>query len=119
MAMVPDWFRKDYLGEILDEAAKVQVENAEAEHKPFAMLFGFKGDKAKRVHVLYNCMAGRPGIKGENKENEKDPDTESLPVSAVPLPGGDVKASSTADTPAEIVAGWYEKVWQRAAAAEE
>lgn len=119
MAMVPDWFRKEYLGEVLDETAKVQVENAEAEHKPFALLFGFKGDAAKRVHVLYSCMAGRPGIKGENKENEKDPDTESLPISAIPLPNGDVKASSTAETGTAIVAGWYKSVWQRPAAAEE
>lgn len=116
MAMVPDWFRKEYLGEILDETAKVQTENAEVEHKPFALLFGFKGDKAKRVHVLYNCMAGRPGIKGENKENEKDPDTESLPISAVPLPNGDVKTSSTNDTPANVIDVWYKSVWQRAAA---
>ena len=116
MAMVPDWFRREYLGEILDEAAKVQVENAEAEHKPFAMLFGFKGDRKRRCHVLYNCLAGRPGIKGENKENEKDPDTESLPVSAVPLPGGDVKASTTDETAEAVVAGWYKAVWQRAAA---
>lgn len=119
LALVPDWFRQEYLGEKLDETTKVQVENAEAEHKPFALLFGFKGDKAKRQHVLYNCMAGRPGIKGENKENEKDPDTESLPVSAVPLPNGDVKASTTADTPEATVTGWYKAVWQRAAAVEE
>jgi hypothetical protein len=61
-------------------------------------------------------MAGRPGIKGENKENEKDPDTESLPISAVPLPNGDVKTSSTNDTPANVIDGWYKSVWQRAAA---
>ncbi|MBQ3503675.1 MAG: phage tail protein [Oscillospiraceae bacterium] len=119
MAMVPDWFRREHLGEILDETAKVQVENAEAAHKPFALLFGFKGDAARRVHVLYNCMAGRPNIKGENKENEKDPDTESLPITAVPLPDGDVKASSTAETANSIIAGWYKSVWQRAAAAED
>lgn len=116
MAMVPDWFRKDYLGEILDEASQVQVENAEAEHKPFALLFGFKGDKKRRCHVLYNCLANRPGIKGENKENEKDPDLETLPISAVPLPNGDVKASTTAEATAETVAGWYEAVFQRKAA---
>lgn len=119
MAMVPDWFKKEYLGEVQDETSKVQIENAEAEHKPFALLFGFKGDKARRRHVLYNCMAGRPGIKGENKENEKDPDTESLPISAVPLPNADVKASTTADTPAAVYNGWLKAVWQRPAAAEE
>lgn len=118
LAMVPDWFRQEYLGEILTETDKVQVENAEAESKPFALLYGFKYDKKQRRHVLYSCLANRPGIKGENKENQKDPDTESLPISAVPLPGGDVKASTTADTPDTVYSGWMTAVWQRPAAAE-
>ena len=111
LAMVPDWFRKEYLGEVLDEADKVQIENAEAEHKPFALLYGFKGDAKRRRHVLYNCMAGRVGIKGENKENQKDPDTESLPLSAVPLPDGGVKASTTADTTEAVYKNWLTSVW--------
>ena len=119
LAMVPDWFRLEYLGEELDETDKVQVENAEAEPKPFALLYGFKGDKHQRRHVLYSCMASRPNIKGENKENEKDPDTESLPLSAVPLPGGCVKASTTAATPDTVYQGWYKAVWQKKTAATE
>ena len=116
LAMVPDWFKVKYLGEILTADDKVQVENAEAEHAPFALLFGFKYDKKNRRHVMYNCMASRPNVKGENKDNQKDPDTESMTVSAVPLPNGDVKASTTADTTDAVYTGWYKSVWQRAAA---
>lgn len=119
LAMVPDWFKREYLGETLDETDKVQVENAEAEPKPFALLYGFKYDTKQRRHVLYNCMASRAGIKGENKENQKDPDTESLPLSCVPLPGGNVKASTTAETPETVYNGWMKAVWQKAAAAAE
>ena len=115
LAMVPDWFRKEYLGELVDDDSKVQIENAEAQHKPFALIYGFKGDIKNRRHVLYNCMAGRVGIKGENKENEKDPDTESLPLTAVPLPNGDVKASTTAETTEAVYKNWLTEVWQRAA----
>lgn len=118
LAMVPDWFRKEYLGETLDETDKVQVENANAEPKPFALLYGFKYDQKQRRHVLYNCMASRPNIKGDNKENQKDPDTESLPLSAVPLPGGNVKASTTASTPEAVYSGWMKTVWQGKAATE-
>lgn len=118
LAMTPDWFKVKYLGEILTETDKVQVENAEAEPAPFALLFGFKGDKKNRRHVLYNCMASRPNVKGENKESEKEPDTEPLALSAVPLPNGDVKASTTADTPAETYNGWMKSVWLKSAAAE-
>ena len=118
LAMVPDWFKAEYLGETLDATAKVQVENAEAEPKAFALLYGFKGDVKQRRHVLYNCMAGRANIKGENKENQKDPDTESLPISCVPLPGGDVKASTTAETTEAVYDGWYKAVWQAKGTAE-
>lgn len=112
LAQVPDWFHTDYLGETLDNTAKVRVENAHAEPKPFALLFGFKGDVKGRRHVLYNCVANRPNIKGENKENQKEPDTESLPLSAVPLPNGNVKASTTEDTPDDVYKGWNTAVWQ-------
>lgn len=118
LAMVPDWFRQQYLGEALDATAKVQVENAEKAHSAFALLYGFKYDAKRRRHVLYNCMASRPNIKGENKENEKDPDTESLPISAVPLPNGDVKASTTEETEDAIYNGWMKSVWQKTAAEE-
>lgn len=118
LAMVPDWFKLKYLGEILTETDKVQVENAEAEPAPFALLFGFKYDKKRRRHVLYNCMASRPNVKGENKESEKDPDTESMTITAVPLPSGDVKASTTVDTPDPVYAGWMKAVWMKPAAAE-
>lgn len=113
LAMVPDWFKQQYLGETLNETDKVTVENAEAETKPFALIYGFKYDKKQRRHVLYNCMASRPNIKGENKDNQKDPDTESLPLSAVPLPGGNVKASTTEETPDEVYANWLKAVWQK------
>lgn len=113
LAMTPDWFRQKYLGEILTETDKVQVENAEVQPAPFALLYGFKYDVKKRRHVLYSCMASRPNIKGDNKENEKEPDTESVNISAVPLPNGDVKASTTADTPDAVYAGWNKAVWQR------
>lgn len=118
LAMVPDWFKVKYLGEKLTETDKVQVENANAEPAPFALLFGFLGDKKNRRHVLYNCMASRPNVKGENKENQKEPDTESLPLTAVPLPNGDVKASTTVDTPETVYNGWMKAVWQQPAAAE-
>lgn len=117
LAMVPDWFKVKYLGETVVETDKVQVENAEAEPAPFALLFGFKYDKKRRRHVLYNCMASRPNVKGENKENQKEPDTESMNITAVPLPNGDVKASTTADTTEAVYNGWLKSVWQKPAEA--
>ncbi|MBR2311131.1 MAG: phage tail protein [Oscillospiraceae bacterium] len=113
LAMVPDWFRTKYLGEQITEADKVLVENAAAEPQPFALLYGFKYDKKQRRHVLFSCMASRPNVKGENKDNQKEPDTESVNLSCVSLPNGDVKASTTEATPEATVTGWYKQVWQK------
>lgn len=111
MAMVPDWFKQEYLGDTLSEKDKVLVENALAEPKPFAMLFEFLGDAARRRHVIYNCVASRVNIKGENKTNQKEADTESLPLTSSPLPDGNVKASTTAETPKAVYDSWNTSVW--------
>ena len=111
VAMVPDWFKAECLGHKITATDKVLVENADIEPKPFAVLFRFKGDKHARRHVLYNCVAARPNIKGENKDNPKDPDTESLSLTASPLPNGWVKASTTAETPEAVYTNWNNAVW--------
>ncbi len=111
MAMVPDWFREEYLGDTLSQQDKVLVENAQAETKPFAMLYEFLGDKSSRRHCLYNVTASRPNIKGENKENQKEADTESMTMTALPLPNGYVKASTTKDTPQSVYDNWTKAVW--------
>ena len=111
MAMVPDWFREEYLGDTLSQQDKVLVENAKAETKPFAMLYEFLGDKSSRRHCLYNVTASRPNIKGENKENQKEADTESMTMTALPLPNGYVKASTTKDTPQSVYDNWVKAVW--------
>ena len=111
VAMVPDWFRQKYLGNTLSEKDKVIVEDANAEAKPFALLYEFKGDAAHRRHCLYNTTAARPNIKGENKDNMKEADTEALSMTALPLPDGKVKASTTADTPASVYENWNKAVW--------
>lgn len=111
LAMVPDWFRQDILGDTLAEKDKVLIENSQSESASFALLFEFLGDARRRKHVLYNCSASRPSIKGENKDNQKEPDTEALTLSAVPLPDGLVKTSTTADTPKTVDDAWYTSVW--------
>lgn len=111
LAMVPDWFRQEYLGDTLSEKDKVLVESAQAEPKPFALLYEFLGDVSHRRHCLYNTTAARPNIKGENKDNQKEADTESLSLTSLPLPDGKVKASTTADTPQAVYDGWNKAVW--------
>ena len=111
LAMVPDWFKEAFLGHMITEQDKVLVEDAAIEPNPFALLFRFKGDKHGRRHVMYNCVAARPNVKGENKDNPNNPDTEALPLTCSPLPDGKVKASTTAETPASVYDNWNKAVW--------
>ena len=110
-AMVPDWFRQKYLGNTLSEKDKVMTENSYSETKKFALLFEFLYDKKHRRHVLYSCIATRPNIKGENKENPKEPDTEAMKLTASPLLNGDVKSSTTDETPDSVYNAWNTAVW--------
>ena len=114
LAMVPDWFREQYLGQTVSTKDKVLVENAKTDQpKAFALLYEFQGDVHARRHVLYNCLAARPNVAGENKDNQREPDTEALAITASPLPDGDVKASTTADTPETVYNNWTKAVWTK------
>ena len=83
---IDDDFKKDVLNEKVDDVTGIQYEDADADPVPFALMGEFKGDKEGIRWIFYNCTANRPNVKGENKDNQKEPDTESLNVKASPLP---------------------------------
>lgn len=112
VALIPDQFRQDVLHETMDEAAQVLVENINNQTSPFALLFEFDGDKKAIRHVLYNCTCTRPSVSGGTTNNTKEPSTETMNLTASPLPNGNTKARTTVDTPAAQYAGWYDAVWQ-------
>lgn len=112
-ALIPDEFRVEALGEELTTEEKILLENALKDGKPFALLFEFFGDVKHRRHVLYNCKASRPNISGENKDNQKEPDAESVTITSSPLEKGDIKASTTEETPDNIYNNWFKSVWYK------
>ncbi len=92
MALIPDDFRKDVLGEI-EDANGALIENKDAKAKHFALMFEFDGDAKKMRHVLYYVFASRPSVSGSTRTNTKEPQTETLNITARPaLDTGDVKA---------------------------
>lgn len=117
MALVPDHFRVACLGETLHSADKTYLETAAAKSTPFAFMFEFEGDANSIKHVLYNCTATRPGLNGKTTEEEVEPDTEAITISAAALPNGYVKARTGDETPADKVSGWYNAVYTPSAAA--
>lgn len=106
----PSDFKLDCLGEYIDEVTGMQVENADAPQNLFALLFGFKGDVFNRRHVFYNCSASRPGIAGENKENQREPDMDEMEFKSSPLYDGTVKSVANEKTPVETYNAWYDQV---------
>ena len=92
MALVPDSFRTDVLGDTVDGHGAI-IENADATVKRFALMFEFDGDAKKTRHVLYYVLASRPSVSGSTRTNTKEPQTETLNITARPaLDTGDVKA---------------------------
>lgn len=83
---ISDEFRRDCLAETADITTGIQYEDADATPDPFALMGEFKGDQEGIRWIYYNCTASRPNQAGDNKDNMREPDTESISVQASPLP---------------------------------
>lgn len=94
LADIPIDFSTEVMGDTVDKNGAV-FESADAQPKEFAMAFEFKGDKAKRRHVFYRCVATRPSVASSTKEDSISPNTTELPITALPrLDNGYVKAKA-------------------------
>lgn len=117
IALIPDSFRKDILGEVEDDNS-VLVEVTEAPTQPFALLFQFEGDSKATRHVMYNCTATRPTIAGATKEDSTEVQTETLNLSCasvynVSLDANIVKGKCLNDgASAATYATWNTAVYQ-------
>ena len=80
-ALIPDSFREDILGEVKSNDG-TYTEYADAKTVPFALLYQFEGDVKNSRHVLYYCTATRPQVNGETTDEEIEPQTETLTVTA-------------------------------------
>lgn len=113
-ALIPDSFRKDILGDLEDDN-NVLVEDAGAPTKQFALLFQFEGDANATRHILYNCTATRPSVSGATTEEEIEPQTETLEITAVSIHNASldkdiIKARcNDGETP---YATWFSAVYQ-------
>lgn len=110
IARVPQSFRQDVLKEKLDTETGVMFEDASQEPAPFALLFEFNGDINATRHILYHCTTSRPGVNGATTTRTKDPQTDTMTITAAPRADGIVKASTTPSTKPETYAGWYQSV---------
>ena len=82
LALIPDSFLKDVLGELVDEASGLQYEVATAKPSAFALLFQFEGDDKAVRHILYNCKATRPSLASNTTDSTIEPVTETISITA-------------------------------------
>ena len=117
MALFPPEFLKEIYGVTEGETSKVLTENARVEPKPFALLFEEDGDTSGTKFVLYNCNATRPSRSFATTSESKEPQTQSISVTASPLENGNVLAMTQDSTPEETVNNWYKSVFVEGAVA--
>jgi len=110
LALVPDDFKTDILGETLD-ANQVMVENATGVSNPFALLCEFTTDNGAKKFAFYNCIASRPELAATTMGETKEVSTETLNLTIRPNKEGLVKTSTTASTSQETINDWYNSVY--------
>lgn len=115
IAKVPDSFLKDCLGYIEDSKG-VLLEDVNANPAHFALMFQFEGDVHAKRCVMYNCVATRPNVEGNTKEESIAPQTETISITATTvynaiLDKDLVKASCTPASTAQYN-NWLTAVYQ-------
>lgn len=81
IALIPDSFRIDILGEV--EIDGMLAESADAQGKEFALMFQFEGDVTGKRHVFYRCSAERPSIASKTREESTTPNTSTLAITCM------------------------------------
>lgn len=82
LALIPDSFMKDVMGETVNTSTGLQYEDANAKPLPFALLFQFEGDANATRHVMYYCKATRPSVASQTTDTTIEPVTETISITA-------------------------------------
>ena len=114
VAIIPDSFRKDILGEVVD--SDIQIEKAAATAQPFALLFQFEGDEDATRHVFYNVTAARPNVGSKTTEESVEVQTETLNLSCGAIFNAKVDDSivkgKISDKTKQTYVDWFSSVHQ-------
>jgi len=111
VARINDDFLKDILGLSVSSTNSLLKEDVTVEPSPFALLFQIDGDQESEYYVFYYCTASKPSVNGATIEDTKEPQTQSMTITASPLSNGVIKARTTYSTTATVKSGWFTSVY--------
>ena len=98
LALIPDDFLKDIMGEVSDSTTGLQYEVATAQPKAFALLFQFEGDDKATRHIMYNCKASRPAVGSQTTpDGAIEPQTETISVKCSARPTDNIVKAKCKD----------------------
>ena len=80
LARVTDEIRVDLLNEIADSTTGIQFETTGAAQVQFALICEMQGDENPIGFVFYNCVASRPEMSANTKNENPDVDTDTLNI---------------------------------------
>ncbi|MFV0527762.1 MAG: major tail protein [Lachnospiraceae bacterium] len=110
LALIPDKFLQEILGEVENVEAGMISEYSNAKTSPFALLFEFSGDQTETRHALYYCSATRPTVASSTKDSG-EPNTQELAFSSSPRPADKlVKSRTNGDVTTTQYNAWFEAV---------
>lgn len=112
VALIPDKFREDILGEEAD-ANGVLMENVNTETAEFALGFQVDGDTNPTLFWFYSCTATRPSIEATTTEDTKEPNTDTLTISCGADENGYVRAKTTDASYANVQEAWFKEVYEK------
>ena len=84
MALIPESFKTDILGEISTGGKVFEVDDVAIVN--FALGFEIDGDEKGNLFWFYNCSASRPDVAGQTKEESVEVQTETLNITNAPDP---------------------------------
>lgn len=119
VALLPDWFKTDYLNMVADDNG-VLVDSASNIESYFAFMFEFTGDEKAIKHVLYYCKATAPTLTGATMgDGGPEPATTEVTITALPRPDNrQAQASTSEETAPETYNSWYTAVYEPTFASE-
>lgn len=114
LALIPDHFLTAVLNNSLDSTDKVLIEEVANSSPEFALGFQVEGDNDSPRFWFYNCVATRPEIEGDTKEDGIEAQTETITITSSPSADGYTRVRTTAETPTATYEGWFSEVWEPA-----